>query len=206
MIKFCKNCQVETERNPSGRCKPCKKARDAAYYAANRQRSKTNGLAWQRANPDKRKAHRDAWIAKNPDKERARKAAWQSANHKNANAAARRYRSANPDKVKASQAAWHAENPMAKRIIDQNRRARKRAAGGKLSPGLASKLFKLQRGKCACGCKQPLGDDYHMDHRMPIALGGSNTDDNIQLLRSICNQKKHAKHPTDFMQERGFLI
>jgi hypothetical protein len=25
-------------------------------------------------------------------------------------------------------------------------------------------------------------------------------------LRSRCNQQKHAKHPVDFMQERGFLL
>lgn len=40
---------------------------------------------------------------------------------------------------------------------------------------------------------------------MPIARGGSNTDDNVQLLCPACNLKKSAKHPVDFMQERGFL-
>lgn len=45
-----------------------------------------------------------------------------------------------------------------------------------------------------------------MDHIVPLALGGSNTDGNIQLLRATCNQQKHAKHPVVFMQERGFLL
>jgi len=53
---------------------------------------------------------------------------------------------------------------------------------------------------------QPLGDDFHMDHIMPIALGGSNTDDNMQLLRKECNLQKQAKHPIDFMQSRGLLL
>jgi 5-methylcytosine-specific restriction endonuclease McrA len=52
----------------------------------------------------------------------------------------------------------------------------------------------------------PLGDNYHIDHIMPLALGGSNTDDNIQLLRQRCNNQKCAKHPVDFMQSRGFLL
>lgn len=34
----------------------------------------------------------------------------------------------------------------------------------------------------------------------------TNTDDNIQLLRKLCNHKKGTKHPVDFMQERGFLL
>lgn len=57
-----------------------------------------------------------------------------------------------------------------------------------------------------CYCGKPLGDAYHLDHVMPLALGGSNTDDNMQLLRDRCNLQKHAKHPVDFMQERGFLL
>jgi len=39
-----------------------------------------------------------------------------------------------------------------------------------------------------------------------MMAGGSNTDDNMQLLRKLCNLQKHAKHPVDFMQERGFLL
>lgn len=101
---------------------------------------------------------------------------------------------------------WRADHPEAVRTIRQNRRARKLAAGGTLSTDIAERLLKLQRGKCACGCDQPLGDDYHLDHRMPLALGGTNTDDNMQLLRKRCNLQKHAKHPVDFMQSRGFLL
>jgi 5-methylcytosine-specific restriction endonuclease McrA len=53
---------------------------------------------------------------------------------------------------------------------------------------------------------QPLGDNYHLDHITPITLGGSNTDDNMQLLRQRCNNQKYNKHPIDFMQSRGFLL
>jgi 5-methylcytosine-specific restriction endonuclease McrA len=131
------------------------------------------------------------------------------------------YRAANSDKVRDNQAAWYAANSDNEatraaayraahiekyRIYSQNRRARKRESGGKLSPGLSAKLFKLQKGKCACGCKQQLGNNYHLDHIMPLALGGTNTDDNMQLLRQRCNNQKHTKHPIDFMQQRGFLI
>lgn len=101
---------------------------------------------------------------------------------------------------------WRNRNPEKRRIVAHNRRARVRDAEGMLSHGLAERLIKLQRGKCACGCKQPLGDDYHLDHIMPLALEGTNTDDNIQLLRQRCNNQKHAKHPIDFMQQRGYLL
>lgn len=115
------------------------------------------------------------------------------------------WRKANPERHRLNEAAWRASNPDKIRIKARNRRAKKRKVGGTLSMGIAKKLLALQKGKCAC-CGLPLGDDYHLDHIMPLALGGSNTDDNIQLLRAKCNLQKSAKHPVDFMQERGLLL
>lgn len=146
--------------------------------------------AWRAANPETARAATNAWRAANPDRNKAEKAAYKAANH---------------EKVKAYAAAWAETNPEAIRINNHNRRARKRANGGTLSRGLSAKLFKLQKGKCPC-CGLPLGNNYHLDHRMPLALGGSNDDGNMQLLRQRCNNQKWAKHPVDFMQERGFLL
>ena len=86
-----------------------------------------------------------------------------------------------------------------------NRRAKILGLGGKLSANIVKNLLFLQKGLCAC-CNKPLGKDYHLDHRMPLALGGSNEDSNMQLLLSRCNQQKGALHPIDFMRLRGFLI
>lgn len=110
----------------------------------------------------------------------------------------------NRDKVREKDAKWRAANPEKLRVYWRNRIAR--LSGGKISHDIAGRLFTLQRGKCACGCKQPLGDDYHLDHILPLALGGPNEDGNIQLLRAKCNLQKHAKHPIDFMRQRGFLL
>jgi 5-methylcytosine-specific restriction endonuclease McrA len=156
-------------------CKSCAKSNRASRYAANKDKEKADGIAYYAANRDK------------------------------ARATAAAYRAANPEKCRAANSKSSKANPEIRRIANQNRRARKRENGGKLSKGLAAKLLKLQRGKCAC-CSEPLGEDYNLDHIMPLALGGTNTDDNIQLLRQKCNNQKHTKHPVDFMQSRGFLI
>lgn len=171
-------------------CKACANAAGAAYYAANTDKVKARNAAWNSANPEKAKENSAAYRAANSKKVKA--------------SAAARY-AANSEKVNAKNAAWRAANPEACRIIKQNRRARIRGDGGTLSKGLAERLFKLQRGKCAC-CGKPLGDDCHLDHIMPISLGGKNEDSNVQLLRSTCNLQKKARHPIDFMQSRGFLL
>ena len=186
MTRFCPKCQIETERKKNGSCKPCAKASSAVYRAANRE--KVNAQIY-------------AWNAANREKVNARTAAWKLANPAKINA----YVEANSEKLKAQSIAWRKANPESVRIFYQNRRAKKNANGGKLSKDLAKKLCKLQKGKCPC-CYKPLGDNYHLDHIVPLALGGSNTDDNIQLLRSSCNHQKSAKHPIDFMQSKGFLL
>lgn len=190
MTRFCPKCQAETERNANNCCKPCSKEYHAAWVANNYDKMKEYKAAWKKANREKIKTNDAAYRAANRDKEKARSAA---------------YYAANTGKAKASNAAWKAANPEARRIQVQNRRARKRINGGTLSNGLAKKLFELQKGKCPC-CKKPLGNNYQIDHIVPVSLGGSNTDDNIQLLRQRCNSQKSSKHPIDFMQSRGFLL
>jgi 5-methylcytosine-specific restriction endonuclease McrA len=205
IIKFCKKCQVETERNASSGCKPCAiklstiwakentervKSRKVLYYAANSERIKEVSAAWYAANLERAKAYAAAYRKANPEKIKSSNAAWMKAN---------------PENVRASKAAWQKANPETIRIAHQNRRARKLANGGVLSKGLSAKLFKLQQGKCPC-CNQPLGDDYHMDHIMPLKRGGANEDWNIQLLRQQCNNQKSAKDPIEFMQSRGKLL
>ena len=55
-------------------------------------------------------------------------------------------------------------------------------------------------------CSVDVSKNYHIDHIMPLALGGYNGPPNLQILCRTCNQKKYCKHPVDFMQERGFLL
>lgn len=199
-MKTCVKCGTLFE----GRyCKVCKKAIGAAYYAKNREAHMKKTNAWRDAHPEAVKAIRAAAHARDPEKARARQAAWRAANpDKVRQYSAMAYARADKQKRKSIIAEWHKKNPRARGIHEHNRRAR---ASGKLSPDLPQKLFALQKGKCAC-CKRPLGKDYHLDHILPLALGGENVDSNMQLLRALCNMQKHKKHPVDFMQQRGYLL
>lgn len=190
-MKHCLKCgetkaTTEFSKNASKRdglqssCKACASVSAAKWYAADIEKARANSreriAAFRAANPEKAKAAYAKWVSDNPEKRKA---------------------------VKAK---WYAANPENNRLNSHNRRARERKDGGRLSKGISDRLFKLQKGKCACGCKQPLGDDYHLDHRMPLALGGANEDWNMQLLTKTCNLQKHAKHPVEFMQQRGYLL
>jgi len=98
---------------------------------------------------------------------------------------------------------WRADNKDKVRAIKVNRD--RRLATGKLSTNIVSKLMKLQRGCCAC-CGASLADGYHLDHIMPIAKGGQNSDDNVQLLTPTCNLKKKDLDPITWAQKNGRLL
>ena len=218
-MKLCIKCG-SSDRNKAGDCKMCSNKRAAAWRLENKEREKENKVAYYAANKEQIRANVAEYKANNPEKVAAANAAYQKKNPDKCNANTAKWAKKNKDKVRARNAAWHAANkdkvmektrrrrkekPELTRIYVENRRARKLKCGGVLSKDLAQKLFKLQKGKCPC-CNQPLGTDYHLDHIVPLALGGAHEDSNMQLLRSKCNCQKNAKHPVDFMQQRGFLI
>jgi 5-methylcytosine-specific restriction protein A len=54
-----------------------------------------------------------------------------------------------------------------------------------------AKLFAAADGKCAnCNRKIPSGMDWDLDHRIPLADGGTNADDNLQVLCYLCHSAK----------------
>lgn len=183
----CKKCG-SVDIRPSGVCRPCAIAYNKEYYKANKEKCLSVSKAWIEKNREKSRATKAKWLLSNPEKQKQASANWYLNN-----------------KAKAAEARkkWRAENNGHSRTFCINRR--RKMSGGKLSKNIVDILMANQKGKCTC-CFKPMNGDYHLDHIMPVALGGENIDSNMQLLHSICNLKKNAKHPIDYMQELGFLI
>lgn len=173
-----KTCKKCNLEYSGERCRPCNNAYHAKY---------------RKLHPEKIEAARSKWIDSNHDKHRAIR-----------NSLNRKWRALNKDKCAASRAIWANKNKEYLRIRNHNRRALLKDRG-MLSGDIIKKLMFLQGGKCAV-CKEFLGLDYELDHILPIALNGENIDSNMQLLHEKCNQKKHAKHPIDFMRQNGYLL
>lgn len=73
-------------------------------------------------------------------------------------------------------------------------------ASRRLPKGTVAKKMEQQRGLCVY-CSAELSISFHVDHIMPLALGGEHAPSNIQLLCPSCNCKKGAKHPDEFLAE-----
>lgn len=85
------------------------------------------------------------------------------------------------------------------------RRAAARSAGGVFTDHQIKVLYRAQRGRCAC-CGSQLRGKFHRDHRVALALGGSNDITNIELLCGPCNLRKGAKDAIDWANENGRLL
>lgn len=131
----------------------------------------------RRADPTKNRSTVRAWTAANRERKQVENAAW---------------REANAERMKSLRAEWKKANAHRIRVHKATRRARARA-GGSLSPNIVPTLMIAQAGRCAlCTCTL---ERYHLDHIVPLVLGGTNTDGNVQLLCPPCNLRKGAKHP-----------
>jgi 5-methylcytosine-specific restriction endonuclease McrA len=97
------------------------------------------------------------------------------------------------------------KNPLVGAAAGHRRRARIRSVGGSFTPDDIIILQKKQKNKCI-NCHVSIKNSFHIDHIMPIALGGTNDKKNIQLLCAHCNHVKYAKHPIEWAQENGRLL
>jgi 5-methylcytosine-specific restriction endonuclease McrA len=135
------------------------------------------------AREERRKAARRASYLANADRHREKSKAW---------------RAANPGRMAELLRDWKERNRDKVRTAKRSRKIIKRAA-------LIEDLTHLQRGRCAyCRCK--LGADLHIDHVMPLALGGPNERSNLQLACASCNMAKSATHPVEHARSLGRLI
>lgn len=188
-VKPCIRCGA-TDRYASGGCKPCVKAKASNWYKENNKKAKESRKKWYEENKKIVREANKKWIENNKEKNRIIHLEWNKRNKKCLLDANKKWKANNKDIVKTH---------------NNNRRARKNNNGGKLSANIIDALLLKQRGKCAC-CGNPLNGEYHLDHIMPLARGGTNTDDNVQLLLPKCNMSKGAKHPIDYMREKGKLL
>lgn len=127
------------------------------------------------------------------------------------------WRRQNPNKVKAQNAKrdpamlraiakyWYRTHPEKALAVAAASRAKRRGAAGKFTKADIAELMKSQNGKCAY-CAKSVRKSRHIDHIMPLALGGTNYRANLQLLCPSCNQRKSAAHPIEFARSLGLLL
>lgn len=164
--------------------------RDREYYEVNPQKVRERNRKYYEANAEKRREARRKWAKANPEKNRAQASKWAKAN---------------PEKIKERKRQYVLSHPEKMSEYRRNRRARKRAASGKHTAADIIAQLKRQKRKCYyCHCK--LTDQYHVDHVIPLARGGSNGPENLVIACPTCNCSKNDKLPHEWSGSNGRLL
>lgn len=140
--------------------------------------------------PEVKKRHSDfmkEWYVENRDYRIKQNASW---------------RDKNRDAMYEKNKEWRENNPERMREYWIRRRCSKSNAEGTHTADDVSSIYARQNGLCVY-CDADLSLGYHVDHIMPIALGGSNWPDNLQCLCQKCNQSKNKSHPDDWHERIG---
>jgi len=177
-----------------------KKAKDRAYYLANRERI----LARHKERSSELRAYMKRWHAANPPEpgERAeymRKYA--EANKQRLAEYLRGYRK-REDKARKREAhaAWRKAHPEMLLVYQTRRRARKAGGGGSHTIEERREKFAALGDVCFyCGSSERIT----VDHDIPIARGGSDNIDNILPACKPCNCRKHTLTAAEFIATLG---
>jgi 5-methylcytosine-specific restriction endonuclease McrA len=178
--KTCGRCKIELPANPAwfrlrtnspsglhSWCRSC----EARRYDEN----KAAILAVQRD-------YRRNRLESEPEKMRAVAQAWKENNRDRMKASFQRWREQNLELARARQVSY-----------ENRRRAQKRGSTGQFTNQDVEKMLAAQKGRCwYCSKKM---NTYHVEHRIPLARGGSNHPNNLVLACPPCNFSKGVKMP-----------
>jgi 5-methylcytosine-specific restriction endonuclease McrA len=157
--------------------------------------SKAVNRTWCDTHPERTRELKQASHLRNRENNNAHSKKWLNANRARKRIAVRQYRLNNLDKIRRYDLARQKANPDKVRVRDHKRRSHK--ANGYHSVGDIQILLKTSLGKC-WWCGKDVGNDWHLDHRIPLAKGGSNNPDNLCISCPECNRSKGAKMPHEW--------
>lgn len=101
----------------------------------------------------------------------------------------------NPERAKEHARNYHKRHPELARRANNLRY--QRMGGNRLTDADIDNQFKSQNGLC-WWCGKPAGDDWEIDHRIPLSRGGTHTLGNICISCQHCNRSKNNKMPWEW--------
>lgn len=190
--KPCKNGHINERVTKKCDCISCISDMNKRQFnkGNNREKSRVKSKEWY-SNCDKE--HRQSQMAR-----------WKVENYGSTSSYWNYYNRSDPEYSRIRVAIWAMENPEKKKAMDRNRRAMVRNSEGSHTSLDVSNILDNQNLRCVY-CGGDLSDGYHVDHIMPIVLGGSNWPENLQCLCPTCNLRKGGKHPDEWHKEIGFI-
>jgi 5-methylcytosine-specific restriction endonuclease McrA len=181
--KPCKHGHISERHCLNHQCIKCNQTSTARWQKENKVNAAAASKKWRDGNKDAAKQSYEKWLSENPEYH----SDWKRKNKDKVCASASKYRKNHYEKVLAT---------------NRNRRAKLQKAEGRHTAQDVAEILASQDALCVY-CGADIAEEYHVDHIMPLALGGSNWPRNLQCLCPPCNVSKQAIHPEEFLKRIG---
>jgi 5-methylcytosine-specific restriction endonuclease McrA len=205
-IKVCAKCGAPKPATPEfffrdsrktdglqGRCKECRRA----FYLEHQDALLAYAKAWREGHKEELAAYFKAHYAVHKEDKAKYDRAYREANIERIAQRTKEYREATKEQQRERRKAYREANPDKIATLNRNRKALKRNCEGSHSAADIEAQYARQSGRCFY-CGKKVDKNYHVDHVVPLAKGGSNGPDNLVIACPPCNLSKHDKHPMDF--------
>jgi 5-methylcytosine-specific restriction endonuclease McrA len=182
---YCRECQaiytkVWREKN-AARIKETK----AADYAANRSSRRAQQAEYRTSNPELIAEGKKRWRQENAE---ANREYW------------RRYRAANHEAIREYNEKWKTAHPETYRgVVAHSNNVRREAIKSGMTSRELRDWLSYQLMSCAY-CHVDCALDFHIDHFVPIARGGTHEHENLRIACPTCNLRKNSRDPYEFME------
>lgn len=200
----CKHGHTAERQTADGACIVCRDIKAKAWSAQNPEKCQAKSKAWKDRNKDAIQAKSAQQYADNPDKYRNQALASYHLHRDQRMASMRAWKEQNRDRVLAYAAQYAVQHKIERATQQRNRYAKQQSSGTHTAHDVRT-LLGLQRFKCAA-CKTCVKQKFHVDHVVPLFLGGSNGKENLQILCPTCNVRKNKKDPIEWAQQNGRLL
>lgn len=195
-------------------CRAAQKIASHNYYLRNRESILLRNKKWALENPEKVSTQKATYELENYERLQFTKKIWRENNKERISNAHRARVLRDPEKHKENQResrlrnpntlpTWRKNNPEKLRAYRRRRRARKMGAESELYN--SNQILAIYGSNCH-SCSEPIDLEasrrqgvldweygLHLDHLVPLALGGSDLIENIRPSHAICNLSRPRK-------------
>jgi 5-methylcytosine-specific restriction endonuclease McrA len=188
-----------TLRSRPCRCALCRKAsreKTRRYYEENPERVRELARLSHERNVEKRREYHRRYYAAHREKVLERQHRYNEANREQIAERSRLRRLANPEKERERGRRYREAHPEQQRAASLRRKGRIAVSIHHTYGMDVLRQYVEQRGRCWY-CGTDLGEDFHVDHFVPLCLGGADAPENIRACCPSCNLRKGSKHPAD---------
>lgn len=227
-FKWCTQCGVlfPAHRNffffrangkPNSPCRICKRRADRRFYQRhsekikdyqrrygqeNKEKIAAQKRRYQQGNREQRNAYKKQWYWDNAERLRERQnerfREW-------AKTPEGRAKIAHYNKLGYERRKHDPYWQEVKRIDNLRRLNRLRDAEGQHTAEELRQMVSDQGGLCAY-CETPMGDEWSVEHMVPISRGGSDWAENIAITCRACNYSKNDKTAEEYFAWLGYSV